>query len=82
MTHDQKIAAIEATADAVGGTVRKSYSGRCMFGRTCYGIVCDFAETCIEEAASRGLRGAKKDSMGLQAIVYWPSVEGEQKNDD
>lgn len=80
MTRAQKIAAVEATANAVGGTVRTSYSGRCMFGRTCYGIVCNFAETCIEEAFSRGLRGAKKDSMGLQAIVYWPSIEGERKD--
>lgn len=64
-------------AEIVGGEVRLDYSGRGMFGVTCLGVVCDDAMECIEEAASRGLRGAQRDSMGLSAIVYWPELKAE-----
>jgi len=77
MDRDEAIEVIEEVANFVGGDVRTGYSGRGMFGNTCYGIVCDNVMTCIEEAAARGLRGAKTDSMGRQSIVYWPKVKGE-----
>ena len=76
MTEAEMIEAIEETAGEIGGAVRASYSGRYMWGAVCYGIVCDSATDCIEEAASRGLRGAQCDSMGKSFIVYWPSVKG------
>lgn len=69
-----KVEIIRTVAEAVGGEVREDYSGRGMFGKTCCGIDCDNADAAIEEAASRGLRGAKVDGMGKGFIVYWPSV--------
>ena len=38
MTREQQIQRIHEIAEEVDGTVRTSYSGRCMYGRTCYGI--------------------------------------------
>ena len=51
------------------------YSGRCMFGKKCYGIVCSDYMAVIEAAASVGLKGARYDSLGLDFIVYWPALE-------
>jgi hypothetical protein len=66
-------AIIEDVAQEVGGRAR-TYSGRGMYGKVCMGIVCDSATTTIETAAEKGLKGALTDGMGLQVIVYWPSV--------
>ena len=74
MNMEQMIDAVEAVAVAVGGEVRKDYSGRGMFGVTCFGVVCRNAERAIEEAAERGIKGARVDSMGRDEIVYWPSI--------
>lgn len=74
MDNDEKIDAIEQTAFRVGGDVYYNYSGRGMFSKQCLGIVCDNPQAVIEEAASRGLRGAEVDGMGRQSIVYWRSV--------
>ena len=60
----------------LGGKLRVDYSGRGMYGATCYGIVTDDPDACVEEAAARGIRGSKRDSMGRQAIVYWPHIAG------
>ncbi len=68
---------IEDVADEIGGTVRSTYSGRGMYGKTCYGIDCDDITSCIELAAAKGLKGAKTDNMGKGYIVYWPSVNGD-----
>lgn len=76
MTREEKITAIREVADEVGGTIRDSYSGRGMYGKTCYGIVCDDPTMCIEAAAERGIRGSSRDSMGKDYIVYWTSVSG------
>lgn len=54
------------------GDVRDNYSGRMMFGETCWAIVCDNVTSCVEAAAMLGLTGAKTDSMGLRYVVYWP----------
>lgn len=56
--------------------LRTAYSGRCMFGATCYGIVCDDPEDVIAEV---GVKGARTDSMGLHIIVYWPHVSDDQR---
>lgn len=50
------------------------YSGRGMFGKTCAAIYCDDADEVIEEAGAQGIRGARRDSMGRGAVVYWPQV--------
>ena len=73
---------IEDVADAIGGEVYPDYSGRGMFGSTCYGIVFAGNTTrVIEEASARGLRGAKTDSMGKDCIVYWPHVKADDNSE-
>lgn len=76
MSNDEAVEIIEEVAIEIDGEIRNNYSGRFMYGETCYGIVCAEPTSCIEEAASRGLRGAKTDNMGREFIVYWPSVHG------
>ena len=50
------------------------YSGRCMYGATCYGVITDNIEDTIAEL---GITGAKTDNMGLSYIVYFPKIKGE-----
>lgn len=69
-----EIQAVHDTAEAVGGKVRTDYSGRGMFGRTCYAIDCTDKVECIEQAARFGLNNAKYDNMGENWIVYWPHI--------
>lgn len=78
MTHEEQIMAVEDVAAIVGGEVRDNYSGRGMFGQTCYGIDTDSPADAIDAAAAMGLRGAKTDSMGKGHIVYWPDVAGNE----
>jgi len=68
---------IEDVADEIGGTMRSTYSGRGMYGKTCYGIDCDDSTSCIELAAAKGLKGAKTDNMGKGYIVYWPAISAD-----
>jgi hypothetical protein len=49
------------------------YSGRGMFGATCWAIYCDDANDVICDV---GLKGARTDSMGKGSVVYWPNVTG------
>ncbi len=68
-------------AEELEGTVRESYSGRGMFGRTCMGIVCYSHIRCIELAGKKGLKGASYDNMGLQYIVYWRELDTTKKEE-
>ncbi len=72
MEDNQKILA--AVAQAIGGELRKKYSGRGMYGKTCTGIVVESGDVVkgIEMAAQKGIVGAEQDQMGLGYIVYWP----------
>ena len=66
---------MEKIAREVGGEVYYGYSGRCMFGRKCVGVVCNDVKKCISVARRFGLReDPSSDNMGLQMIVYWPTV--------
>ena len=80
MTTKEKIEIIRDVAAAIGGAVEEEYSGRGMYGKTCFGIDCDDDQTAIEEAAERGLKGASRDSLGKGFIVYWPSVNNEAQS--
>jgi len=71
-----EIQSIYSVADIVNGKVRTDYSGRMMYGKTCYGIVCDDPWATMNEAELLGLKNAKFDNMGLQYIVYWTSIKG------
>ena len=77
MSNERKLEIIRETAAATGGSVYPDYSGRGMFGAKCAGIACDDSHGTIEEAASRGLRGAKVDQLGRGYIVYWPGVQAD-----
>ena len=63
------------------------YSGRGMFGMTCAGIICDEPLTVLVRLCSYiagigsnaeeemlKLGNPRLDSMGIQSIVYFPSV--------
>lgn len=69
--------------------IRESYSGRCMYGKECFGfsigkyenpskiirkIALEVEEEGFEELAEK-LYDFSEDSMGLGAIVYYPSIE-------
>lgn len=75
--NEDLINAVILTSEEVGGEVRDNYSGRFMFGKTCYGINCANASRCIEVAGKNGLTGAKWDNLGREYIVYWPHVTKE-----
>lgn len=70
---------LKEIATVVGGTISDNYSGRGMFGKKCCGIICDNMNECIEEASSRGIKGARTDNMGKGYIVYWPEINFSSK---
>lgn len=74
MTDKEKIQRAVTAAGSSPRSLRKNYSGRCMYGATCWGIVCAFPNDVVAEV---GLSGALIDDMGKQSIVYWPKVTGE-----
>lgn len=64
---------------------RDNYSGRGMYGKTCYGIVtdnifyvvttlCDMIRDEGYESATGIIGEVRTDSMGLDKIVYFPSI--------
>lgn len=80
MEKEDLIEALKETADEIGGDFREGYSGRGMYGKECWGIVCDDETECIEVAATKGLKGAKTDNMGRRIIVYYPDLECREVN--
>ena len=68
----------------------EKYSGRCMFGRKCLGIIVkqgysfmDFIINLTKYMDNNGvedtdfsLEGASYDSLGLDTIVYFPYIGG------
>jgi hypothetical protein len=78
-------AAYDADLD-VADAIRTDYSGRGMFGRECFGIVYDSLGQLLDFAAALGRRAeaddldvswlsnARRDSMGMSSIAYWPGV--------
>ncbi len=62
--------------------IKEDYSGRGMYGDTCFGIVCDITDFAIF-CASVGsfmddwdwLGRVRTDNMGLSTIWYWPGVK-------
>ena len=74
---NDQIESLQFVADEVEGELTSTYSGRGMFGKICYGIICDNHIETIEEAAINGITGAKFDQLGLGFIVYWPDLSDE-----
>ena len=64
----------------------RSYSGRCMYGKCCVGVVT--SESPLDVGVKLGvtlvsmnpsfdpsdLPGSSQDSMGRDVIIYWPSI--------
>ena len=74
-----KFEKVHEVADFVGGSVREDYSGRFMFGKSCWGIVTNDPDGAIRKATRLGLRGGRMDNMGLDYIVYWPHIRVKAK---
>lgn len=66
-------------ADIAGshGRFYSNYSGRGMYGKECVGIVTSDEDAVIKAATRRGITGAVVDSLGHDAIVYWPHIAAE-----
>jgi len=69
-----KLLEIVVKASATPWKIRSSYSGRGMFGKTCWAVDGDGDPMkIIEAAAALGLTGARMDDMGRGTIIYWPN---------
>lgn len=69
----------------------ENYSGRCMFGRTCLGVIVQqndsFMDFIIKLTKYLGdndvddvdfkLEGATYDNLGLDTVVYFPNIGGD-----
>ena len=78
MNQTQKIKLLYKIAHEINGTVPESYSGRGVSGKSCCGISTAKPIECIETAASHGIRGARTNNMGLDTVVYWPSISNQR----
>lgn len=70
---------LNAEAECREGYTYSGYSGRCMYGDTCFGIVVRYRDDLQEilEAAgdfTEAFGAPRWDNMGLSYIAYWPSV--------
>lgn len=78
---------IENFCEDFGVEFVNDYSGRCMYGRKCVGIVCDNPLQMamelqhyldVEDIDSEVLASSvASDSMGMQKIVYFPRLSAE-----
>ena len=88
----------ERDVDADSLEFRHNYSGRGMYGRTCFGVVGSssriaaaqialytlMAQDISEEDALGVIMNSSRDSMGYDSIVYWTEIvsEGDDEDDD
>ena len=76
LTDAQKIARIVARHE--DWTFYARYSGRCMYGACCPGIVCSPYDTNKAAAAVKRALGrvtVSMDNMGLDMIDYYPGLQ-------
>lgn len=71
LSHEEILEMLESIAQEVDGEVRDNYSGRGMYGATCYAITTDDYIGCLEAAGAAGLNGASVDNMGKGYVIYW-----------
>ena len=60
-----------------GYGVRLDYSGRCMFGKRCFGVVVESAADLFSIGQllyEYEMQSPTIDRMGLGIIAYWPSI--------
>ncbi len=75
-----------------GADFRSDYSGRCMYGKSCIGVVVEdtssflmlFAYLAreVEEADLDDITNVRQDSMGRKIIYYWPSIQMEEDDEE
>lgn len=83
MTNEEKIKVLRRIADADDSmSFYDDYSGRGMYGQECVAIDTDYPNALIEQAASRGVMGARVDRMGRGYVVYWPSIQATETEKD
>ncbi len=82
----------EVTDMGVDVDFRESYSGRCMYDKTCVGVV--VADTCaflsffaplaraVDEDDLDALTNVRQDSMGRKTIFYWPGISADNEEDE
>jgi len=62
--------------------IRTDYSGRGMYGKECFGIVVESYSNIEDELEKYDVMG-RKDNMGHDMIIYWPSLTYEKlKSED
>jgi hypothetical protein len=81
MTQEELIEAVYETAWVTSGRVVPDYSGRHMYGKLCYGVVGN-RDTIQNSAGHRGLPAGIVDDMGMDSIVYWPSIKGKSSEEE
>lgn len=68
----------------------ENYSGRCMFGRTCLGVIVQQNDSFMDfiikltkylddndvDDVDFKLEGATYDNLGLDTVVYFPNIGG------
>lgn len=78
---------IKDVAEEMDADFRSDYSGRCMYGRECVGVVTDQPfEFCLQLGINIGAQGdtsnqptdIRSDSMGRSTIIYFPGIEADQ----
>jgi len=80
---------VKNVAEEGGLSFRGSYSGRCMYGKACVGVVAEdlssflsffaFLVRCLDDDNDiEKIANVRQDSMGRQTIYYWPSIESEE----
>lgn len=82
---------LQSAADNCDGSVYSDYSGRCMYGKICWGIVASDPATIMREIVlamfEQGVDAAtlprhKIDSMGKDCILYFEDIAGDESTDE
>jgi hypothetical protein len=83
MTNEEKIKVLRRIADADDSmSFYDDYSGRGMYGKECVAIDTYTPNDLIEKAAIRGVMGARVDQMGRGYVVYWPSIQATETEEN
>lgn len=80
---DDKVQELVNALDLEQEAVYARYSGRCMYGDVCFGLVIDTPDVMVGVALAEVFpddaweiaRKTRTDNMGYSTIVYWPGVQ-------
>ena len=83
--HQKMFALVTAFAERNDARCEFDYSGRGMYGRNCFAVVCERwdVEELQNELEAEGLPCGRQDSMGKTGrVIYWPTFTIEELNDE